>query len=145
METQHFDVTLPLLQTSAKSAPQPCYAVVRRRNRYAARSRRAERRARSDEARTSSGAAYGMETHRKLSIRRHNPKHKFSAAQPAIRDEDVAHHPVPARSFGHLARPRTGSRITLRRSLTSVGWVATILTIVGILTAMLIMAIAVSV
>jgi len=146
METQYIDVIYPFLQMSAEAAPQQSYAVVGRRKLYAARSTQGDRRTRRDDAPMIIRADHPTETDREFTIRRHNPNRRLRALQLPASDEEVAHHRELTRSFGCLAQQRTRSRLARQRPvLTSFAWVAAILAIVGVLTGMLILGIAVSV
>ncbi len=130
MQTQNTDVILPLLEMRVEKALQQGCALVERLNRNAARRTVAGRPPRSDEGPPLIRADHNTYIDRELSAAVHDRKRKRRVLQPRTKDQEVSHHPALTQAFENVS---------------SVAWVAAILAIIGVLTAMLMIGIAISV
>jgi hypothetical protein len=93
-------------------------------------------------------ANYNSDADLELLVGIHDPKHKRRVPLPRTTEEEVVliHHPALTRKFKRRAQHPRRSQFTLQTPVrTSLAWLAAILAIVGVLTAMLMMGIAISV
>jgi hypothetical protein len=144
METQNTEVSFHFLEMGAEGALQEGRALVERLNRHALGGTAADRRLRSHEVPPLIRTDHNTEIERELLASIHDSKRKRRLWQLPATDE--ARNPALTQAFGSLAQRLRARRFTLQRpTRTSVAWVVVILAIVCVLTAMLIMGIAISV
>jgi hypothetical protein len=144
METQNTKVTFHFPEMGAEGALQQGSVLVERLNRDALERMAADRRPRSHEAPPVVRADHNTDIDRELLASIHDSKPKRRLCQPPATDE--ARNPALTQAFGSLAQRLRARRFTLqKRARSSVAWVVVILAIVCVLTAMLMMGIAISV
>lgn len=144
METQNTEACFHFLDTGAQGTLQESCALVERLNRDALGRRTAERRLRSRAFSPLIRKDHNTHIGRGLLAGIHDSRRKRSLWLPIAADE--ARNPALKPALGRLAQPLRARRFTLQRPApASVAWVVVILAIVCVLTAMLIMEIAISV
>ena len=146
METQNSEVTVQFPETNAEKALQLGWAPVEKLNNEVVGWRPADRRLGCDEVPAEIRAGLNFDTDRYLLARMRDLTRKRMILQPGITDGEVADCPALAENFENLAQWVSARPETLESpSRTSVAWLVATLAILGFLTAMLIVGIAISV
>jgi hypothetical protein len=143
MET-HAQLIIDFFETAAGKALNP--APIDHLNNEMAGWRAAGRRLAADDVSVVVGTHLNAVTDPDLLARMRKLKHRGMIVPPRIADEQVARHAAPATNFEDRAQPVSARRITHQRPTRALAaWVLATLGIVGLLTTMLMVGIAISV
>jgi hypothetical protein len=143
METQNTEVTAHLAEESARKVPQSGF--VRSRNRAMRWCDGRQRTGGSLRFRRFSRAGFNADLGRDPLATMRALTHKRTLLHPRTVDEETADYPALTKDFKNPAQEPRAHRFALEGPTHTLGWVVATLTILGVLTAMLMMGIAVSV